>query len=89
MIVIEPEEITEEVISWTADVPATGVRELGLDQLMFGAADPEVFGWYVKNRGPDVNRFVDHSQIVRLEYLRQGPGAPKSRWRRIITDLEE
>jgi hypothetical protein len=26
---------------------------------MFEAADPEVFGWYVKNYVPEVNLFVD------------------------------
>jgi phosphosulfolactate synthase (CoM biosynthesis protein A) len=31
---------------------------------MFEAADPDVFGWYNKNYGVDVNLFVDHSRIV-------------------------
>ena len=39
---------------------------------MFEAADPEVFAWYVKNYGAEVNLFVDHSQIVQLESLRSG-----------------
>ena len=26
---------------------------------MFEAADPEVFAWYIKNWGPEVNLFVD------------------------------
>ena len=39
---------------------------------MFEAADPEVFAWYIKNYGPEVNLFVDHSQIVQLECLRSG-----------------
>ena len=39
---------------------------------MFEGADPEAFGWYVKNYGPEVNLFVDHSQIVQLECLRRG-----------------
>ena len=36
------------------------------------AADPEVFSWYIKNYGPDVNLFIDHSQIVQVECLRSG-----------------
>ena len=48
------------------------------------AADPEVFAWYIKNYGPDVNLFVDHSQIVQLEYLRQGSGE-RSLWGRVVT----
>lgn len=38
----------------------------------------EVFAWYVKNYGPDVILFVDHSQIVQLECLRSGIWATKS-----------
>lgn len=39
---------------------------------MFEAAEPDVFSWYIKNYGIDVNLFVDHSQIVQLEGLRAG-----------------
>jgi len=53
--------------------------------LMFEAADPEVFSWYVKNYGPTVNLFVDHSQIVQLECLRSGIWGTKSTWGRIMT----
>ena len=52
---------------------------------MFEAADPEVFGWYIKNYGPEVNVFVDHSQIVLLECLRSGIWGTKSLWGRIVT----
>src|SRR2546422_3529844 len=41
------------------------VDALGLERVMFEAADPDVFAWYVKNYGPEVNLFVDHSQIDR------------------------
>src|SRR6185437_13791833 len=44
MIMIESEGITEEVTSWRTDVVATIARELGLEKVMFEAADPEVFG---------------------------------------------
>lgn len=85
MIMIESEGITEEVTSWRTDVPAAIVRELGLGKVMFEAADPEVFGWYVKNYGPEVNLFVDHSQIVQLECLRRGIWGTKSLWGRVVT----
>ena len=52
---------------------------------MFEAADPEVFGWYVKNYGPEVNLFVDHTQIVQLECLRRGIWGTKSLWGRVVT----
>jgi phosphosulfolactate synthase (CoM biosynthesis protein A) len=85
MIMIESEGITEEVTTWRTDVVATIARELGLEQVMFEAADPEVFGWYVKNYGPEVNLFVDHSQIVQLECLRRGLWGTKSLWGRVVT----
>lgn len=89
MIMIESEGITEEVTTWRTDVPAAIARELGLQQIMFEAADPEVFGWYIKNYGPEVNLFVDHSQIVQLECLRRGIWGTKSMWGRVVTYPEE
>jgi len=44
----------------------------------FEAADPEVFAWSIKNYGPEVNLFVDHSQIIPLECLRSGIWGTKS-----------
>ncbi|MQA17605.1 MAG: phosphosulfolactate synthase, partial [Pseudonocardiaceae bacterium] len=85
MIMIESERITEEVETWRTDVVATIARELGLEKAMFEAAQPEVFGWYVKNYGPDVNPFVDHSQIVQLECLRRGIWGTKSLSGRVLT----
>ena len=85
MIMIESEGITEEVTSWRTDVVSEITRELGLEKVMFEAADPEVFGWYVKNYGPEVNLFVDHSQIVQLECLRRGIWGTKSLWGRVVT----
>jgi hypothetical protein len=34
--------------------------------------------------GPEVNLFVDHSQIVQLEALRQGIWGTKDTWGRIL-----
>ena len=85
MVMIESEGITEEVASWRTDAVAAIARELGLERVMFEAADPEVFGWYVKSYGPDVNLFVDHSQIVQLECLRRGIWGTKSLWGRVLT----
>lgn len=85
MIMIESEGITENVRTWRTDVPARIINELGLEKVMFEAADPEVFAWYIKNYGPDVNLFVDHSQIVQLECLRSGIWGTKSMWGRVVT----
>lgn len=85
MIMIESEGITESVKAWRTDVPGRFADALGLEHVMFEAADPEVFAWYVKNYGADVNLFVDHSQIVQLECLRSGIWGTKSLWGRVIT----
>jgi phosphosulfolactate synthase (CoM biosynthesis protein A) len=52
---------------------------------VFEAAEPEVFGWDVNNYGPDVNLFVDHSQIVQLECLRAGIWGTPDLWGRVLT----
>jgi phosphosulfolactate synthase (CoM biosynthesis protein A) len=85
MIMIESEGITESVKVWRTDVPGKIVDALGLEKVMFEGADPEVFAWYVKNYGPEVNLFVDHSQIVQLECLRSGIWGTKSLWGRVMT----
>lgn len=85
MLMVESEGITENVTRWRTDIAAKFATAVGLDHLMFEAADPEVFTWYIKNYGPDVNLFVDHSQIVQLECLRSGIWGTKSVWGRILT----
>ena len=85
MIMIESEGITESVDTWRTDVATRIASELGTEKIMFEAADPDVFAWYVKNYGPEVNLFVDHSQIVQLECLRQGIWGNKSLWGRVLT----
>jgi len=84
-IMIESEGITENVRTWRTDVPARLIEALGLERIMFEAADPEVFAWYIKHYGPEVNLFVDHSQIVQLESLRQGIWGTASLWGRVLT----
>jgi phosphosulfolactate synthase (CoM biosynthesis protein A) len=85
MIMIESEGITENVTTWRTDVVAKIINAIGLEKPMFEAADPEVFAWYIKNYGAEVNLFVDHSQIVQLETLRAGIWGTKSLWGRVIT----
>ncbi|KAH7114861.1 sulfonate biosynthesis enzyme [Dactylonectria macrodidyma] len=71
-IMIESEGITENVIKWRTDVIQQILRELPQEKVMFEAADPAVFNWYIREFGTDVNLFVDHSQIVQLSCLREG-----------------
>jgi phosphosulfolactate synthase (CoM biosynthesis protein A) len=80
---IESEGITESVTSWRTDAVARIINAVGLENIMFEAADPPVFEWYVKNY---VNLFVDHSQIVQLECLHVGT---RTRLRRLMQVLED
>ncbi|KAL0257351.1 hypothetical protein SLS55_008162 [Diplodia seriata] len=69
---IESEGITENVTKWRTDVIQQILREVPLENVMFEAADPKVYNWYIREFGVDVNLFVDHSQIVQLSCLRHG-----------------
>ncbi|XPS80910.1 hypothetical protein M3J09_012855 [Ascochyta lentis] len=71
-VMIESEGITENVKSWRTDVIQAILRDIPLDKVMFEAADPKVFNWYIREFGVDVNLFVDHSQIFQLSCLRRG-----------------
>jgi len=88
MIMIESEGITESVSSWRTEAPPKFINALGLEKIMFEAADPDVFAWYIQNYGPEVNLFIDHSQIVQLECLRSGIWGTKSLWGRVLTYKE-
>ncbi|KAG6354520.1 hypothetical protein INS49_004537 [Diaporthe citri] len=71
-MMIESEGITENVKSWRTDVIQSILRDIPMEKVMFEAADPSVFNWYIREFGVDVNLFVDHSQIVQLAGLRAG-----------------
>jgi phosphosulfolactate synthase (CoM biosynthesis protein A) len=85
MIHVESEGITENVATWRTDIVEQIIDALGLERVMFEAADPPVFEWYIKNYGNEVNLFVDHSQIVQLECLRSGLWGTNSTFGRIVT----
>lgn len=89
IIMIESEGLTENVARWRVDVVSKIAEGVGLDNVMFEAAEPAVFEWYVKHYGIDVNLFVDHSQIVQLECLRAGIWGTHSTWGRIASFKEE
>lgn len=71
-MMIESEGITENVKRWRTDVIQSMSKDLPMEKVMFEAADPAVFNWYIREFGIDVNLFVDHSQIVQLTCLRCG-----------------
>lgn len=74
MLMIESEGLTEGLPpeKWRTDVIRQLVNEFGYEQLMFEAAEPEVFKWYLQNIGRDVNLFIDNSQIVEFNCWRSG-----------------
>jgi len=84
IIMIESEGITENVAEWNTGAAASIINGVGLENVMFEAADGPVFEWYVKNYGNEVNLFVDHSQILQLEGLRQNIWGNKSTWGRVV-----
>lgn len=84
IIMIESEGITENVVEWNTGAAASIINGLGLENVMFEAADGPVFEWYVKNYGNECNLFVDHNQILQLEGLRQNIWGNKSTWGRVI-----
>ncbi len=83
IIMIESEGITENVVNWNTAAAASIINGVGLEHVMFESADPLVFEWYIKNYGNEVNLFVDHSQILQLEGLRQNIWGNKSTWGRV------
>jgi phosphosulfolactate synthase (CoM biosynthesis protein A) len=85
LVMVESEGITENVESWRTDAIARIAGELGTEKVMFEAADPEVFTWYIKTYGADVNLFIDHSQSVQLACLRAGIWGTNDVWGRILT----
>ena len=85
IIMMESEGVTENANPWRVDVPAKFINGIGLENVMFEAADPQVFKWYIKNYGPEVNVFVDHCQLVQLECTRQGIWGTNDVWGRIVT----
>ncbi|KAL4883676.1 hypothetical protein BJY04DRAFT_226387 [Aspergillus karnatakaensis] len=84
-LMIESEGITENVKSWRTDVVSTIMKELPAERVMFEAADPQVYTWYIREFGIDVNLFVDHSQIVQLSGLRHGIWGTADTFGRLIS----
>ena len=85
LLMVEAEGITEEVHEWRTDVAYQIANELGAENCVFEAPGPEMFEWYIKNFGPNVNLFVDNSQIVELECMRSGLWGKTTSWGRTVT----
>lgn len=85
-IMVEGEGITESVPELRTDIASEIANGLGPENCVFEAPDnSSTFEWYVKQFGPNVNLFVDSSQIVELEALRSGLWGKKSSWGRVVS----
>ncbi|KAH8102811.1 phospho-3-sulfolactate synthase coma [Phellopilus nigrolimitatus] len=84
-IMIESEGITENVAAWRTDVVSALTSALPVDRLMFEAAEPAVFAYYIQTLGADANLFVDHSQAVQLACLRKGIWGTSDLFGRVTT----
>ena len=84
-IMVEAEGITEGVKDWRTDAVFEIADGVGMENCVFEAPGPEMFEWYVKIFGPNVNLFVDNSQIVELECMRSGLWGKTSSWGRITS----
>lgn len=82
MLMIESEGITEDLPpeKWRIDVIKSLVSKFGYEKLMFEAAEPQVFKWYLKNVSRDVNVFIDHSQVVEFTAWKLGLWGDKDIW---------
>lgn len=85
LLMVEAEGITEEVHEWRTDVAYELASELGVENLVFEAPGPDMFEWYIKNFGPNVNLFVDNSQIIECECMRSGLWGKAQSWGRITS----
>ncbi|ONI10136.1 hypothetical protein PRUPE_4G029700 [Prunus persica] len=70
MIMIDADDVCKQADSMRADIIAKIIGRLGVEKTMFEASNPRTSEWFVKQYGPKVNLFVDHSQVMDLECLR-------------------
>ncbi|KAL8151159.1 hypothetical protein V2J09_020967 [Rumex salicifolius] len=70
MIMLDPEDVCQQADSVRADIVAKVIGRLGVEKAMFEASNPKTSEWFIKQYGPNVNLFVDHSQVADLECIR-------------------
>lgn len=85
MLMVESEGLTElpgdtGPEDWRLEPIERLLDEFGHDKLMFEAAEPAVFKWYLRNVGRDVNLFIDHNQVVEFNAFRMGLWGDPALW---------
>lgn len=83
MLMFESEGVTEDLpfSQWRTDLIKKLVQRFGTKTWMFEAAEPPVFKWYLQTFGPDVNLFIDHSQVFEFQAWRSKLWGDPSIWR--------
>ncbi|XP_068644401.1 protein HEAT-STRESS-ASSOCIATED 32 [Aristolochia californica] len=70
MIMIDADDVCRYADKMRTDFVAKIISRLGLEKIMFEASYPNTSEWFIKQYGPRVNLFIDHSQVMNLECLR-------------------
>ena len=72
MLMFESEGVTEDLPAkqWRTDLIKKLAQKFGTRAWMFEAAEPAVFKWYLQTFGPEVNLFIDHSQVFEFNAWR-------------------
>jgi phosphosulfolactate synthase (CoM biosynthesis protein A) len=72
LVVLESPAVTDHARRWRTDIAARLIEAVGLESIMLEATEPDLFTWYVRHFGPEVNLFVEHNHVALLECLRAG-----------------
>jgi phosphosulfolactate synthase (CoM biosynthesis protein A) len=91
VMMLESEGITEDLPleDWRVDVINELNQKFSFNCFMFEASDPPVFKWYLKQFGPDVNLFIDHSQIVEFTAWKTQLWGDRDIWKDKILSYEK
>ncbi|RZB95550.1 Protein HEAT-STRESS-ASSOCIATED 32 isoform B [Glycine soja] len=70
MIMIDADDVSKHADNMRADIIAKIIGRLGIEKTMFEASNQRISEWFIKQYGPKVNLFIDHSNVVDVECLR-------------------
>ncbi|XP_057419731.1 protein HEAT-STRESS-ASSOCIATED 32 [Lotus japonicus] len=70
MILIDADDVCKQADHMRADIIAKIIGRLGIEKTMFEASNQKASEWFIKQYGPKVNLFIDHSHLVDVECLR-------------------
>lgn len=82
-VTIEEDGVFRYVDEWALDLVYRLVRTVGVEKLMFEASEAATYNWLIRTFGPDVNVFVDPSDIPAFIGTRTGVWGKEDTWGRI------